>query len=1280
MFAIRGTRNPFAEDNAMTLFPLSSGDLAGLTALVRGERFGESVTGTRTLSGAGNNEAQTDYGAADQPFIRLTEARYGAAEYATDPATGQQVLVNRGVNPIFDGLDPRAISNLVAVQGEDTPDAANEANIFFMAFGQYVDHGLDFVAKGGSGTLEIGGPGSSRAPGSDNPADLTRASVSGFDADGTPLHINKISNFVDQNQAYGSNELVGIFLREPDGNQGVGAMLMKGPPDSSNPAFNLLPSLRQLIEAHWNNDTRFVEGGFETTFRTYYAGLVDQDGVINQAMVSGLYENFMGSGQPLLLDVNPFINPLDHVVAGDGRVNENVSLTAVHTIWARNHDFHVENLQAQGFAGTVEELYQAAKLLNIAEYQRVVFDEFADALLGGMRGRGTHGHDEYDPKVDPGVSHEFAGAAYRFGHSLIGDTLTVLDANGDPTNVQLYDAFLNPGNDGEFVLPIEQLRAMGYDPQPGYRQLGAGAVIGGTIAQAAAEVDTQIVDAVRNDLVRISADLFSLNLLRGRDIGLGTMNQVRAELAASDDPYVREAVGYAGDLSPYASWEDFQARNNLTDELIAKFRLAYPDLVLQTPKAIAAFQATNPGLELVDGNTVRGIDRVDLYAGGLAEKHINGGMVGQTFWVILHEQFDRLQQGDRFYYTDQLDNFDLYETLIDGQGFTDIVARVTGLAGLPEDVFFVDDEDDPANHAPILAVPLDDKVVKAGAAFEIALPPGSFTDLDAADTLTYSARLADGGPLPSWLSFSPSGLLFSGTPPADAVGVLELRVTVRDNAAATATDSFVLTIDDGWTVIEGTDGPELLNGTTGDDRMLGLGGADTLRGGGGDDELAGGEGNDSLHGGAGNDTLLGGDGNDIYSVGDAGDVVVELADEGYDRVIASISYTLSDHVERLSLTGTADLNGTGNALGNRLDGTAGANILAGGEGNDTLYGGGGDDELAGGEGSDALYGGAGNDTLLGGDGNDIYSLGDAGDVVVELADEGYDRVIASISYTLSDHVERLSLTGTADLNGTGNALGNRLDGTTRANILAGGDGNDTLYGGGGEDELAGGEGSDSLHGGAGNDTLLGGDGNDIYSVDDAGDVVVELADGGYDRVVASISYTLDDHVERLSLTGTADLNGTGNALGNRLDGTTGANILAGGDGNDTLYGGAGDDTLLGGDGNDLVDGGLGAEILTGGDGADIFLFRSAVEANGDVITDFSMAQGDRIDLRPIDANVLIPGNQAVTWIGDNSFGGVAGQMRFASEVLEGDLDGDGAADFQIALTGVASLTVTSVWL
>ncbi|MFX4335956.1 hypothetical protein ABTA25_19395, partial [Acinetobacter baumannii] len=91
------------------------------------------------------------------------------------------------------------------------PKAGNEANIFFMAMGQYIDHGLDFLPKGGNGSIVIGAPGGG-APGSNNPADLTRGTVMAVDANGIPQHKNQTSPYIDQNQAYGSNALVGQFL------------------------------------------------------------------------------------------------------------------------------------------------------------------------------------------------------------------------------------------------------------------------------------------------------------------------------------------------------------------------------------------------------------------------------------------------------------------------------------------------------------------------------------------------------------------------------------------------------------------------------------------------------------------------------------------------------------------------------------------------------------------------------------------------------------------------------------------------------------------------------------------------------------------------------------------------------------------------------------------------------------------------------------------------------------------------------------------------------------
>ena len=241
--------------------------------------------------------------------------------------------------------------------------------------------------------------------------------------------------------------------------------------------------------------------------------LIGPDGAFDPQVVSKFISNFMGSGQSLLLDTNPFIDVLDHYLGGDGRTNENFGLTSMHTIWARNHNFHVENLRAAGFEGTAQELFEAAKIINEAEYQRVVFDEFAGALIGGIRGDGDHGHDGYDPDADVGISHEFAAAVYRFGHSMIGQTVTVLDANGQPKQVALFDAFLNPSNDASvFTTPIGELAQHGYVPQPGYAQLGVSAILGGQVLQPSEEVDFNVVDAVRNDLVRINADLFSFNV------------------------------------------------------------------------------------------------------------------------------------------------------------------------------------------------------------------------------------------------------------------------------------------------------------------------------------------------------------------------------------------------------------------------------------------------------------------------------------------------------------------------------------------------------------------------------------------------------------------------------------------------------------------------------------------------------------------------------------------------------------------------------------------------
>ncbi|MBD2200485.1 putative Ig domain-containing protein [Calothrix parietina] len=592
------------------------------------------------------------------------------------------------------------------------------------------------------------------------------------------------------------------------------------------------------------------------------------------------------------------------------------------------------------------------------------------------------------------------------------------------------------------------------------------------------------------------------------------------------------------------------------------------------------------------------------------------------------------------------------------------------------------------NDVPSVQAALIDQVATENTAFSFTIPENTFADIDAGDSLSYSATLEDGSSLPAWLTFNPDTRTFSGIPSLTDAGTLSIKVEVTDTNNATTSDIFVINITKIINNLIGTSGNDVIQGTAnndqiqalgGNDQLFGLAGNDTLDGGTGKDTMIGGLGDDSysvdnsgdkivenadegtdtvsssisytlgnhlenlvltgssnlagignalnnfitgnsgnntLDGKAGDDTMSGGLGNDNYIVDSQADVVIENVGSGIDSVIASVSYTLTDNVERLTLTGTADINGTGNNLNNSITGNAGNNILTGGDGNDSLNGAVGDDILSGEAGNDTLIGGDGNDTLIGGDGNDIlnggvgddslnggvgndsYTVDSIGDVVIENENSGTDTVSASISYTLTDYVERLILTGTADINGTGNNLNNSITGNAGNNILNGGDGNDSLNGGLGNDTLIGGDGNDILNGGVGDDSLNGGVGNDSYTVDSIGDLVIENENSGTDTVSASISYTLTDYVERLILTGTADINGTGNNLNNSITGNAGNNILNGGDGNDSLNGGLGNDTLIGGDGNDILNGGVGDDNLTGGDGNDILLG----QAGNDVLT------------------------------------------------------------------------------
>lgn len=321
------------------------------------------------------------------------------------------------------------------------------------------------------------------------------------------------------------------------------------------------------------------------------------------------------------------------------------------------------------------------------------------------------------------------------------------------------------------------------------------------------------------------------------------------------------------------------------------------------------------------------------------------------------------------------------------------------------------------------------------------------------------------------------------------------------------------------------------SGTNGNNVLIGTDGNDTVHAYAGDDYISTGAGDDVIYGGLGNDIMVGGTGNDKYYVETSDDRVIEYENEGDDTIIASSSYELPDNVENLYLYADAGaINGRGNDLNNKIVGNDYDNIIDGKGGTNKLYGGKGDDTY-------------------------IINASNANDTIYEYSDGGVDTVKSSVTYRITNkYVENLILTGNDNIDGRGNNQANYIEGNSASNVLRGAGGNDTLYGGGGVD---------SLYGGADDDT---------YIVDNNTTLVKELADEGIDTVLASVDYTLTNHVENLTLTGTENLSGTGNTMDNIIIGNSGDNIIEGKKGNDTLQGGEGSDTYVfnRGDGEDTI--------------------------------------------------------------------------------------------------------------
>ena len=288
-------------------------------------------------------------------------------------------------------------------------------------------------------------------------------------------------------------------------------------------------------------------------------------------------------------------------LAGDVRANEQIGLISMHTLLVREHNRLADLIADRNPALTGDEVYQLARKIVGAQVQAVTFGEFLPLLLGP---EAMGPYPGYDPSVDPTIASEFSAAAYRVGHTLLSPSLLLLSADGSADQVRLAEAFFTPS----FVTDH-----------------GISVILRGLVTQSAQEVDSFVIDEVRNFLLRgphgPTFDLPALNIQRGRDHGVGDFNTVRS------------AYG----LPPVESFADLSSNQTVQQALM----LAYGD-----------------------------VHDLDLWPAALAEDHLPGASVGETLQAIISDQFSRLRSGDRFWFEN-----DPY--FLDNPGLLDEIRRTT---------------------------------------------------------------------------------------------------------------------------------------------------------------------------------------------------------------------------------------------------------------------------------------------------------------------------------------------------------------------------------------------------------------------------------------------------------------------------------------------------------------------------------------------------------------------------------------------------------------------------
>jgi Ca2+-binding RTX toxin-like protein len=801
----------------------------------------------------------------------------------------------------------------------------------------------------------------------------------------------------------------------------------------------------------------------------------------------------------------------DHYIAGDGRVNENFGLTSIHHIFHEEHNYQVQNLidaiyrddvvsggthdklhefqvdtgngmdtdgnyvnAAGAITWDLDKLFNGAKLVVEMEYQHAAVDQYARNVTPNIQE-----FVGYSPDKNPAVSLEYAQAAFRFGHSTLRETIDTIDPShgltGKIMGYALKEAFLSPEK---------------------YSAVGPAAVLLGMSHQQMNEVDEFITPALNQGLLGQPLDLGAINIARGRDIGLPTLNDFRA------------AIG----LLKYTSWNDF-GQNMQHQSSLVNFIAAYAfdgnidkanaiiglvdGTVAQGSVAAQGFtieQASGflSGDAAMGGAGTLSFNQIDTWLGGLAEIHQPGGLLGETFDKVFVNQIESLMDGDRFYYLYRLAGQQFGEEVGNAQ-LKDIVERNTGLSHLNGNIFgyadqYVDlgakkevkDIADPTKE--LLTTGNEHKygdvydtnghLVQAGALTTNAtlgiysnggrgnLNDGHVVKIGGVDYIQ-DTRLAATNPLGHYND--PNSPNYN--PAYGQNGYVNLDLTPNSGA-------------DSSEVIVATSRDDLIYAQSGDDTVYGDGGNDTIYGGFGIDRLYGGDGADTIYGGDNPDLIDGGAGDDTLH-GDSSGSDINGADQviggsGNDKIYGDVG------IDKLSGgTGDDTIYG-GQDTDPFTHGSDGNDYVAGDSGGDILYGDNGSDVLSGGADQDQLFGGNGDDILRPGDPTGALTIGTdevlGGDGVTDEGSTpgtvGFDIVDFSDN-TVRPGGVKFDLANQQNPGVTVNGTPTQIA-TAQIEGVIGSAGGDTITGDAGDNWLVGGAGNDTLNAGAGNDVIIGG--------------------------------------------------------------------------------------------------------------------------------------------------------------------------------------------------------------